>query len=373
MDIRKGTKLIETDDNEDKDAIRMIMIEDLRNDKNIKYTIQNKKNVIVDIEDIIIAWDGANAGLIGFDLEGALGSTLARLSLKNKKIYPIYLGLYLLSKFEEIRFNCTGATIPHVNRNHLIKMKIPVPPINIQKQIVEILDEAQALIDNRKEQIKLLDDLIESVFYDMFGDPVRNDKGWEVKELGNYINVMGGYAFKSKKYVDEGIPIIKIGNINRGYFEDKNLSFYEETESLKRFIVKEGDLVMSLTGTVGKDDYGNVCILDNSYEVYYLNQRNAKIEILNDLNKLYLTYLLRNKGIKQHLVQVDRGVRQANISNSDILKLEVPIPPIDIQNEFEEKTDQIESQKQLLERSLKLLEDNYNSLMQKAFKGELFN
>ena len=78
---------------------------------------------------------------------------------------------------------CSGATQKAINNTNLKKIKIPVPPMEIQEKIVQVLDQAQALIDKRKEQIEALDQLIESIFYTMFGDPVRNEKGWEVKEL----------------------------------------------------------------------------------------------------------------------------------------------------------------------------------------------
>lgn len=149
VNIRKGTRLIEALNEEN--SVRMIMIEDLRNDDNFKYAENNDKNILVNKNDVVIAWDGANAGTIGYNLEGAIGSTLARISIKKENIKSQYLGAFLRSKFREIRDNCTGATIPHVNRPHLIAMKIPVPPIEIQKQIVEVLDEAQKLIDNRKK------------------------------------------------------------------------------------------------------------------------------------------------------------------------------------------------------------------------------
>lgn len=208
----------------------------------------------------------------------------------------------------------------------------------------------------------------------MFGDINKNNKIWDVKILSELIDVIGGYAFKSTEFVGKGIPVLKIGNINAGYFKDTNLMFWNEEAKLERYLIRPGDLVISLTGTVGKDDYGNVCIMGKDYDKYYLNQRNAKLDIRDEniLSKLYLTYALKVPEIKKRLTGISRGVRQANISNKDIQNLELPIPPIELQNEFAEfvtKTDSIRSK---METSLSELEDNFNSLMQKAFKGELF-
>ena len=102
---------------------------------------------------------------------------------------------------------------------------------------------------------------------------------------------------------------------------------------------------MSLTGTVGKDDYGNVCILGDDYGKYYLNQRNAKLEIVEGIDKYYLSQLLKFEQIKKRLTGISRGVRQANISNKDILNLVVPVPPMEIQEQFAAFVEQTEKSK----------------------------
>ena len=169
----------------------------------------------------------------------------------------------------------------------------------------------------------------------MFGAPEINPYNWSIEPLSNRIKVIGGYAFKSELFSDsDGIPVLRIGNINSGVFKPVNLVFYQEDNNLNRYIMYPGDLVMSLTGTVGKDDYGNVCILDNSYYAYYLNQRNAKLELGAGIDKYYLSTLLKFETIKKKLTGISRGVRQANISNMDILNLQVPIPPINLQEKF---------------------------------------
>lgn len=149
----------------------------------------------------------------------------------------------------------------------------------------------------------------------MFGDPDTNAKDWEEDALSEKLNVVGGYAFKSDQFDENsGIPVLRIANINAGYFKPVNMVYWKEDKNLERYAVYPGDLVMSLTGTVGKDDYGNVCILSNDYEMYYLNQRNAKLEIKEGINKHYLSQLLKFEQIKKKLTGISRGVRQANIS-----------------------------------------------------------
>ena len=182
------------------------------------------------------------------------------------------------------------------------------------------------------------------------------------------IDYLGGYAFRSEGFCEaDGIPVLRIGNINAGFFKPVNMVFWEEDESLERYIMYPGDLVMSLTGTVGKDDYGNVCMLGNDYDKYYLNQRNAKLELKEGLDKHYLSQLLRFEKIKKRLTGISRGVRQANISNKDILGLRVPIPPIALQWQYATFVTQVDKSKLTVQQGLDKLELLKQSLMQKYF------
>ena len=285
--------------------------------------------------------------------------------------------LYYVTKSKVFRntaeINMTGsAGQKRVPTNFFDKYKVFVPTLKQQRRIAQILDKAQQLIDKRKEQIEACDELIKSQFIEMFGDLVSNSKEWKQEILDKHLEIIGGYAFKSDRFVEKGVPVLKIGNINAGYFKDTNLMYWVEDSQLQRYAVYPGDLVISLTGTVGKDDYGNVCIMGTDFPMYYLNQRNAKLKLGNTLDKYYLTYALKVPGVKRKLTGISRGVRQANISNKDIQNLELPIPPIELQNEFATLVQQVDKLKFEMEQSLVELENNFNALMQRAFKGELF-
>jgi len=202
----------------------------------------------------------------------------------------------------------------------------------------------------------------------MFGDPDLNPLGWEEHTLSEKLDVIGGYAFKSDGFSEEdGIPVLRIGNINSGLFKPVNMVFWKEDNSLNRYVMYPGDLVMSLTGTVGKDDYGNVCVLGDDYEKYYLNQRNAKLEIKEDLECHYLSQVLRFDEIKKRLTGISRGVRQANISNKDILNLKIPVPPMERQESFARVVNQVDKSKVAVQKSLEETQLLFDSLMQQYF------
>lgn len=243
--------------------------------------------------------------------------------------------LYYAITYMDLSRYYMGAAIPHIYFKDYKKEKLPIPDIDTQKRIAAKFRLVDKLITFRRSQLTKLSELTASRFLEMFGEPETNPCNWSIEPLSNRIKVIGGYAFKSELFSDsDGIPVLRIGNINSGFFKPVNLVFYQKDNNLNRYIMYPGDLVMSLTGTVGKDDYGNVCILDNSYYAYYLNQRNAKLELGAGIDKYYLSTLLKFGSIKKKLTGISRGVRQANISNMDILNLQVPIPPIDLQTQF---------------------------------------
>lgn len=254
-----------------------------------------------------------------------------------------------------------------LNKATLGAVSITVPPIDEQRKIAAILDKVSDLIAKRRQQLDKLDEMVKARFVEIFGEPDENPKHWQEDELSHHLKVIGGYAFKSDGFTDEGIPVLRIGNINSGHFLPVNMVYWPDDLALARYKVFPGDLVMSLTGTVGKDDYGNVCILGADYDEYYLNQRNAKLSIERSLNKYYFSELLKFPRIKKRLTGISRGIRQANISNKDILTLRVPMPPIELQEQFAAFVEQTEKTKIIISHSLEKLETLKKALMQEYF------
>ena len=247
--------------------------------------------------------------------------------------------------YNDLNSIITGAIVRKLTQKALNNIEINLPTKEEQIKIADKVDKIENLIQLKRTQIENLNELVKSQFVELFGDINLNDKVWNKDVLKNHLKVIGGYAFKSSEFQNTGIPVLRIGNINAGYFRPKDLMFYNEDEKLKNYIIYPNDVVMSLTGTVGKDDYGNVCIMGDDFEKYYLNQRNAKLELKETLNKMYISYALRVPEIKKRLTGISRGVRQANISNKDIENLEIPIPPIEFQNQFAEFVKLIDKQK----------------------------
>lgn len=281
-------------------------------------------------------------------------------------VLPDYF-YYLFSAKDWIKGTNRAVMGTTLNKATLGAVSITVPPIDEQHKIAAVLDKVSDLIAKRQQQLDKLDEAVRARFVDIFGEPDENPKHWQEDELSHHLKVIGGYAFKSDGFTDEGIPVLRIGNINSGHFLPVNMVYWPDDLALARYKVFPGDLVMSLTGTVGKDDYGNVCILGADYDEYYLNQRNAKLSIEKSLNKCYFSELLKFPRIKKRLTGISRGIRQANISNKDILTLRVPMPPIELQEQFAAFVEQTEKTKIIISHSLEKLETLKKALMQEYF------
>jgi type I restriction enzyme S subunit len=327
----------------------------------------NKPIKIAKANDILISVRAPIGAINIATEECCIGRGLAAITVKEDLGLNKYLYYVLKSRVNDLISNGKGSTFKAINKKDLEDILIPVPSVKEQNQIVLILDFIIKLILLRKRQINALNSLVKSRFVGMFGDPVANPMGWEVAPLSEHLRVIGGYAFSSDGFIENGIPVLRIGNINTGVFSSNNLVFWRYDKKLDRYSLYPGDIVISLTGTVGKEDYANVCILGYEYERYYLNQRNAKLELGATLNSCYLANILRIPKIKGRLTGISRGIRQANVSNSDILKLLLPIPPIALQNRFASFVQKADKTKFVIRQGLEKLELCYKALLQQYF------
>lgn len=373
--IRKGKKGI-SEVIFSQGMIRYIQIGDLRNDNNIQYCFHKDQDIVAQKNDIIIAWDGANAGTSNYGLEGAIGSTLALLSLKQNNLYIPYIGKFIQSKFLYLRNNCTGATIPHLSRNILENLEIPLPPMDIQIKIANTLDKAQELIDNKKLQLEKYDKLLQSVFMDMFGDPVTNPMGWEIKKLQEVLYAIdNGWSPKcnENRASLNKWGVLKLSSVTGGkYKQEENKELPTNLEPKPDKEVKEGDLLMTRKNT--PELVGDCVYIFETRNNLMMPDLIFRFNTKNIVDKKYLWKLFTNGKYKQKIKELASGSAKSmsNISKAKLQELKIILPPIELQNKFASIVEKVENEKKLCEESLKQMEENFNSIMDKAFKGELF-
>jgi type I restriction enzyme S subunit len=268
-----------------------------------------------------------------------------------------------------------GALYPTVQEKDILAFEVPVPPLPEQERVAELLNEAKLLKDFRAQNDRCTATLIPALFQEMFGDVIANNKDFPIERLDKCIRLLGGAAFKSTDFCDDGIPVIRIGNANKGELDLNDLVFLPKsfTQQYARYLLNPGDIVITLTGTVGKNDYGNVCFVNDQFDKWFLNQRVAKVEFADNrlLSAWYLFWAFRQPRFKAMLIRNNRGVRQANISNKDILSLEIPLPPLAMQNEFAQRVTEIRALEAAQATSRTRLDALFQSMLHRAFNGEL--
>lgn len=259
----------------------------------------------------------------------------------------------------------TGASYPAVSDKIIKSTSIPLPPLETQKRIVELLDRAQALIEKRREQIALMDQLVQSLFYDMFGDPVTNPMGWEYVPTIKYCSSIVPGRDKPKSF-SGNIPWVTTDDLNhlgRTTLSKKNLGLTEfEIKQVKAKVIPKSSVIMTCVGDLGVVTI-NDCELVVNQQLHAF-QCDEKI-----LNPNFLMYNISCQTPYMYKMASSTTVPYMNKSVAN--NTPTIVPPLDLQNTFAKQVQKIESQKAAMTASLSELEDNFNSLMQRAFKGEL--
>jgi type I restriction enzyme S subunit len=251
---------------------------------------------------------------------------------------------------------------------------VPLPPLDQQKKIASILDAADAYRQKTKALISKYDELTQSLFLDMFGDPVKNEKGFLSKKLGEVCTVKGGKRVpKDEKLVSEntGFPYIKAGNIKSGKITLKDLEYLlpKTREKLKRYIVNKGDVCITVVGA----NIGDVGIVPENLHHANLTENANKILInnYNTLNNMYLANYLQMDFVQKNISAKTMAVGVPKLALFRIEQIELLLPPLTLQTQFAERVQAVEQQKAKAQESLEKAEELFNSLLQRAFNGEL--
>lgn len=276
-----------------------------------------------------------------------------------------YLYYFLLNQKEYLENKSTGSTFKAINKNTVSELVVPIMELDKQNKIVEILDIAQELIDKRKKQIEELDLLVKSKFIEMFGDPVLNPKSWNVKRVIDVCDCMVPGRDKPKSFTGN-TPWITIEDLEVNsitYKSKSNLALTDdEINEVKRKKVPKNSVLMSCVGNLG------ICSIAGKEMI--INQQLHSFQC-KDINNFFLMHYLGFR--KDYMISQASSTTVLYMNKTACNSIPVYLPPIELQNQFADFVKQVDKLKFEMEKSLKELEDNFNSLMQKAFKGELFN
>lgn len=283
----------------------------------------------------------------------------------------LYLYYCLLSKQNYFESNSTGSTFKAISSKVINNTIIQFPPKPTQLSIVSELDKLNELIQIKKEQLKDYDTLAQSIFYEMFGDPVENEKGWEVKKLGELCSKIGSGATPrggNESYKDEGISLIRSLNVYNNEFRRKDLAYIddEQAAALSNVTLLENDVLLNITGA----SVARCCIVPSDLLPARVNQHVCIIRPLdNVLVTIFLNKVLTNISYQIRLLALARskGATREALPKSVVDSLLVPLPPLPLQHFFAQKIEQIEQQKAAIQKTITDLESLLAARMQYWF------
>jgi type I restriction enzyme S subunit len=287
-----------------------------------------------------------------------------------------YLKYWFSTIKERLLNRAVGAALPNISLGIVKDLEIPIPPLPQQQKIANILDAADALRQNDKALIAKYDELTQALFLDMFGDPYLNINNWQEKTCGEFIYYLadigsnGANSVVSEKLVmtdtEDYALMIRTTNLTRNDFSN-NIKYVskEVYDFFKKSQIFGGEIIMNKIGSAG--DFWLMPHLNRPVSLG-LNQFVIR---LKDINTLYFYYFLSTDYGTKNIKSRINGVATKSITKTAVRELPILFPPIELQNQFAERVAVIEEQKAIAQKSLEKSESLFNSLLQKAFKGEL--
>ena len=262
----------------------------------------------------------------------------------------------------------TGANYPAVRDLDVRDSTIPLPPKSTQIEIVSEIDKINELIRLKKEQLKDFDNLAQSLFYEMFGDPVENEKGWEVKKLNDICDVRDGTHDSPKYLQNSEYILITSKNIVNGSIDFENVNYISEEDYIKinkRSKVDNGDIIMPMIGTIGNPIIAHI---DGTHKFCIKNVALIKFLADSTVNNMFIVNLMRCSSFSSYLLNQNKGGTQKFVALGAIRKLPIPLPPLSLQRLFAQRIEQIEREKSEVQKSIRDLETLLASRMQYWFK-----
>ncbi|MEG4397053.1 restriction endonuclease subunit S [Microcoleus sp. BROC3] len=272
----------------------------------------------------------------------------------------------------EFARRAAGATVKNLNIDLVKGVQIPLPPLEEQKRIAEILDRAEELRSKRREAIAQLDTLTQAIFLEMFGDPITNPKGLSIKPLEDYLLFItsGGRGW-AKFYAPSGSRFLRSLDVQMNCISKDDLTFVSPPNNAeaRRTQVKTGDVLLTITGS----RIGRAAPVLNELHGAYISQHVAILRSdPKKISPLFLSFFLNfETGGQRQIAKVQYGQTKPGLNFDQIKNFQVPIPSIDLQQEFADRVEAVEKLKAAHRASLSQLDALFASLQHRAFRGEL--
>lgn len=287
----------------------------------------------------------------------------------SNQLYMPYLYYFMEGYVEELRKLSIGGVIKYIKLGNLTEALIELPKIEDQRTIVDILNKSKRILSYHQQQLQKLDELVKARFVELFGNPVINNKGWNVSDLGQLtIKIGSGATPKGGKeaYQTDGISLIRSMNVHNGKFEYKELAHIsdEQAARLENVAVEENDVLLNITGA----SVARSCVVPTNVLPARVNQHVCIIRCKDSIMPDFINSLLIDDNYQDLLWSIaGSGATREAITKQQVESLQIILPPISKQEEFSKFINRVDKSKVAVQKSLNEAQHLFDCLMQEYF------
>ena len=325
------------------------------------------KEYIIHKGDYLVGMDG-EFNIAPWKSEDALlNQRVCKVASKSEDVCIGFLYRFLIKELKKIEEETPFVTVKHLSAKRLNQVFLDIPSLPEQKRIVSELDLLQSIIDKQQAQLKELDKLAQAVFYDMFGDPVENEKGWILKTMEdvclNIVDCPHSTPKKSNRITN--YPCIRTSELKDGSICWDSMQYLEEDEYIIRIARLKpiaGDIVFGREGTIG-----DAVILPDGYS-FSLGQRTMLLRVdSSSISNVFLQRVILSECVKKQIRMVNVSSTVPHVNIKDFKQFEIPVPPLSLQQSFATKIESIEKQKAAISQSIAETHKLFDYTMDKYF------
>ncbi len=334
----------------------MVRIRDVMNGRTETYFKGSyPKEYIIHKGDFLVGMDGEFNIAPWKSDDALLNQRVCRVKSNQSGVSSKFLFWFLKKELKRIEDETPFVTVKHLSAKRLKQVRLEVPPIAEQEKIVAELDCLSGIIEKKKQQLEELDKLAQSIFYDMFGDPITNERGWELRKLKDVAEIVGGSTPKTnvEEYWNGQNPWVAPAELHQNHYISSTERGISNEAAKGLTLLPVGTVLLSSRAPIGKVSITTIPM--------YCNQGFKNVVCSNALNNEYVYHLLLNK--TEYLNSLGTGATFKEISKKTTESIAIAVPPIELQEAFAAQSRAIEKQKELVKRSIVETKTLFNSRM----------
>ena len=330
------------------------------------YNGEYPEKVEINNGDILISWSASLGVYVWNRGKALLNQHIFKVVFDKLDINKQYFVFAVRYNLKEMEKQTHGATMKHITKKDFDNILIPFPDLRIQSKIAATLDKLQSIITHRRTQLEKLDLLVKARFVEMFGEPILNEKGWNMVTIGDIVTEVK-YG-TSKPAVEGGkYPYLRMNNLTYdGHLDLTNLKMIDIPDSeIEKCIVHRGDVLFNRTNSI--ELVGKTCVFDKDEDMVIAGYI-IRVRLKSIMLPIVLSYFMNTDALKKKLRNMAKGaVNQANINAQEFKSINIYLPPIELQTQFADFVKQVDKSRVAVQKELDKAQMLFDSLMQEYF------